>query len=607
MKRYSGKYSGKTKFLWAMLLLLILTVPTGWADARDSRGLGVNIRDARGKAVGMYEKSHALLIGVSDYTAGWPDLETIPSELDKVESILKKQGFNTVKVMDPTGRKLKRSFEDFIEKYGYNPNDRLLFFYSGHGYSRKNGTKGYLVPTDAPNPDKDQKGFLRKALNMSRIITWSREMESKHALFLFDSCFSGAIFKTKALPKRPPHIDAYTAEPVRQYITAGSAGEEVPAKSVFTPTFVRALEGEADLNRDGYVTGTEMGMFLNEKVMGYTRGQTPQYGKIKDPDLDRGDFVFVAGGAFLEESETPAGDPSGRVGLSSTPKTVELYLNGEYQGRTPMTLTLPPGSYRITAKKRGYLSHTESLRVRRGKNVRLELVLNKETGSLKVTSSPSSGKIYLNGEFYGTTPDTIDHLAFGRYTVEVKKNRHRTWRKSLALDSAGPRNLFARLKPIPSSSPRPAVPPSDSSAAKAGSYRSGRASHTDSTTGMEFVRVKGGCFDMGDTFGDGSARKKPVHRVCVDNFYLGKTEVTQGQWRSVMGNNPSHFKDGDTYPVEKVSWDDAEKFIRKLNARSDGRYRLPTEAEWEYACREGGEACAFRSRKKRHRPRRSEL
>ncbi len=259
----------------------------------STRGLSVDIRDRSGKQVGMYAKSHALLIGVSDYTAGWPDLQTIPAELSKVELILKKQGFNVVKVIDPDSNKLQKTFKNFIDKYGYNENDRLLFFFSGHGYSRKNGKKGYLVPTDAPNPEKDKKGFLRKALNMSQIITWSRQMESKHALFLFDSCFSGAIFKTKALPKAPPHINTFTSSPVRQYITAGSAGEEVPASSVFTPSFIRALEGEADLNRDGYVTGTEMGMFLNEKVMGYNSQQTPQYGKIKDPDLDRGDFVFV--------------------------------------------------------------------------------------------------------------------------------------------------------------------------------------------------------------------------------------------------------------------------------------------------------------------------
>ena len=84
--------------------------------------------------------------------------------------------------------------------------------------------------------------------------------------------------------------------------------------------------------------------------------------------------------------------------------------------------------------------------------------------------------------------------------------------------------------------------------------------------------------------------EKPVHEVCVDGFLIGKYEVTQGQWRKVMGKNPSSFKNGDDYPVENISWDDAQKFIRELSALNNNKYqfRLPTEAEWEYACRSGG-------------------
>lgn len=112
---------------------------------------------------------------------------------------------------------------------------------------------------------------------------------------------------------------------------------------------------------------------------------------------------------------------------------------------------------------------------------------------------------------------------------------------------------------------------------------------TDSATNMEFVFVKGGCFQMGDTFGDGGSDEKPVHEVCVDDFYMGKYEVTQGQWKAVMKKNPSHFKDcGDNCPVEQVSWSDAQDFINKLNQKTVKKYRLPTEAEWEYAARSGG-------------------
>ncbi len=112
----------------------------------------------------------------------------------------------------------------------------------------------------------------------------------------------------------------------------------------------------------------------------------------------------------------------------------------------------------------------------------------------------------------------------------------------------------------------------------------------DSTTGMEFVYVKGGCYPMGDTFGDGFrfSHERPVHEVCVDDFYMGKYEVTQDEWQKIMGNNPSHFNKGSSYPVEQVSWHDTQDFIHRLISRSGKNYILPTEAQWEYAARSGG-------------------
>jgi len=117
--------------------------------------------------------------------------------------------------------------------------------------------------------------------------------------------------------------------------------------------------------------------------------------------------------------------------------------------------------------------------------------------------------------------------------------------------------------------------------------------YTDSATGMEFILIKGGTFQMGDTFGDGYYDEKPVHQVTLSDFYLGKYPVTQGQWKAVMGNNPSRFNKGDNYPVEQVSWEDVQKFIKQLNRNTGKKYRLPTEAEWEYAARSGGKKEAW--------------
>lgn len=77
----------------------------------------------------------------------------------------------------------------------------------------------------------------------------------------------------------------------------------------------------------------------------------------------------------------------------------------------------------------------------------------------------------------------------------------------------------------------------------------------------------------------------PAHEVSVQTFFISKFEVTQNQWRSIMGNNPSEFNNCDQCPVENISWNDAQNFIKKLNVLTGKKYRLPTEAEWEFAAR----------------------
>lgn len=103
----------------------------------------------------------------------------------------------------------------------------------------------------------------------------------------------------------------------------------------------------------------------------------------------------------------------------------------------------------------------------------------------------------------------------------------------------------------------------------------------------EMVAIPAGSFEMGSN--DGGRDERPVHRVGVPAFALAKTEVTQGQWRNLMGGDPSHFNPcGDGCPMEKVSWQDAQDFVQRLSATTGEPYRLPSEAEWEYSCRAGG-------------------
>ena len=409
-----------------------------------------------------------MLIGVSNYTAGWPKLESVPYEIEQVAAALKDHGFHVVTVMDPASDALNEAFEDFIDQYGFDEDNRLLFFFSGHGHTRKRGKKGYLVPTDAPDPRYDEKGFVRKAVGMNRILTWSREIEAKHAIFLFDSCFSGTVFKAKALPKIPPHISDVTSRPVRQFISAGSAGEEVPANSVFTPSFIRAVRGQGDLDRDGYLTGTELGMYLHKKVLSYNTGQHPQYGKIKDPDLDEGDFVFAL------EIEPPGPTPviPGSGGIRDYDKIIEERNANRKKWdlwQKSMEAALAKverydKSSALNAKEKAeawggmlasygadnpYSVKDDQFRKKAGERNRYWKGY-KESGKLFVDTIPSNATIKIlniGPKFYQGM-----QLKPGRYHVETSKQGYETQKQWVKLEAGVDKKIEVRLEQFQTSS-----------------------------------------------------------------------------------------------------------------------------------------------------------
>ena len=246
-------------------LIIVLSFGASSTAFADTRGISLKIKDTQGQEVGLYNESHALLIGVSNYTKGWPKLPGVGQDVTAIKTLLEKQGFNVVTVNDPDREALLKAFDSFIERHGYNPDDRLIIYFAGHGHTVKQAygeEMGYIVPIDAPNPNTDRNGFLSKALDMQTVEVYAKRIQSKHVLFVFDSCFSGSIF---ALSRAVPESISYkTIKPVRQFITSGSAEEQVPDKSLFRDQLISALNGEADLNKDGYITGTELGEFLQD-------------------------------------------------------------------------------------------------------------------------------------------------------------------------------------------------------------------------------------------------------------------------------------------------------------------------------------------------------
>ena len=156
-----------------------------------------------------------------------------------------------------------------------------------------------------------------------------------------------------------------------------------------------------------------------------------------------------------------------------------------------------------------------------------------------------------------------------------------------AVIGPGPKPKPAPLKSKPSlPKPKP-IPPSPSAQGGTRSFDLGGG------VTVEMVLIQASTFTMG--IENGIADEAPAHQVTISRpYYLGTCEVTQRQWAAVMGSNPSYFQgensrifNADTLPVEQVSWEDCQEFVRRLNAATGGKWRLPTEAEWEYACRAG--------------------
>ena len=247
-----------------------------------------------GRLVGGYKRSFALLIGVSQPTAGWPELSSVPEELDTVRKALREHGFGVEKVLDPDEACLRSSFEGFIDRYGNDKENRLLFFVAGHGYS--DGETSYLAAADAPDPRNNESGFKKNVLPMTRFIDWAQEViKANHVLFLFDSSLPGRGFRTEQSTHRLSPISSLVPRRVRQFVTAGNPDTwgTVPKKSDFVATLTQALEGKADFNRDGFVTGTELGEYISEELTKGNAKQAPQYGKLSDAEFDRrGEFVF---------------------------------------------------------------------------------------------------------------------------------------------------------------------------------------------------------------------------------------------------------------------------------------------------------------------------
>ena len=258
----------------------------------------------------------------------------------------------------------------------------------------------------------------------------------------------------------------------------------------------------------------------------------------------------------------------------------EIYIDGKKAGTVPQQFNLLVGEHEITVKGslegKGLIG-IEKITLKEGQDLELTVKLAEERGKISVRSDPHGAKVYMDGAYKGTAPLTITDVPRGRHVVRVEKEGYKTVERSLTVEGGKEATLVIRL---------------------------------DRGVPEGFVLVEAGIFQMGST--DGDKDEKPVHRVTIRrSFYMSLYEVTQKQWREVMGGNPSHFK-GFDLPVEKVSWYDVVEYCNRLSRKegltpcysgsgnsircnfSANGYRLPTEAEGEYAARGGNKSRGYK-------------
>ena len=301
--------------------------------------------------------------------------------------------------------------------------------------------------------------------------------------------------------------------------------------------------------------------------------------------VEAGGYISQSGSFTISSSDmTPINvslvSAMATVSVTCPTPAVSLYVDKKSVGMAPWTGSLKEGMHLIEAKKEGYRSQQRTINL--SQQQRLDVAFNELVaiqGNLSVNYKPFGADVYIDGNKVGQSPRVFNGIMVGNHKVEIKKDGYGTESKTVNILESQTATLSGVLTTNASSS------------VASGASLSGNTIIIPVKDGIsiDMIRVEAGTFTMGATteMKDPWDDEKPTHQVTLTNdYYIGKYEVTQALWKAVMGKNPSNFK-GDNLPVEEVSWNDCQKFISKLNSITGKTFRLPTEAEWEYAARGG--------------------
>ena len=263
-------------------------------------------------------------------------------------------------------------------------------------------------------------------------------------------------------------------------------------------------------------------------------------------------------------------EPQFVIAKFSVANDAEIWIDEQKCGIGTCSVELEYGTYMVECRLPNHSSSIKEVVINKDSGIN-PISLNTPTpiyGSLDINSIPADAQIWMDGKQIGTTPLYLSECLIGKHKFILKKEGYKDKIVNLDIIEKQPIAVYETLEK--------------------GFSTDGRT-FTVNGVSFEMIPVEGGTFIMGATSEqdtDAYDDEKPAHSVTLSDYLIGQTEVTQALWMAVMGYNPSHFK-GDDLPVDNVSWNDCQLFIEKLNESAKTNFRLPTEAEWEYAARGG--------------------